>query len=105
MRNNSKANLVASAPLWASAIVIMGLILVQSSRMIGSRAQAEMVSSSGGYTVMTVDGGTDEVLVILDERSEEMFVYRVENQRSVDIKERVSLSKLFTDARAAAQGG
>ena len=105
MRTQSKENLVASAPLWASAIVILGLTLVQSSRLTGSRAQAEMVSSSGGYTVMTADGGTDEVLIILDERSEEMFVYRVENQRSVDLKERVSLSQLFTDARAAAQGG
>ena len=105
MRTQSKDNLVSSGPLWASAIVILGLILVQSSRLVGSRAQAEMVSNSGGYTVMTADGGTDEVLIILDERSEEMFVYRVENQRSVDIKERVSLSQLFTDARAAAQGG
>ncbi len=104
MRDESRANLAASAPLWASALVILALILVQSSRMAGNRAQAEMVSSSGGYTVMTADGGTDEVLLILDERSEELFVYRVENQRSVDMKERISLSRLFTDARAAAQG-
>lgn len=105
MRDESRANLAASAPLWASALVILALILVQSSRMGGNRAQAEMVSSSGGYTVMTADGGTDEVLLILDERSEELFVYRVENQRSVDMKERISLSRLFSDARAAAQGG
>lgn len=105
MRDESRANLAASAPLWASALVILALILVQSSRMGGNRALAEMVSSSGGYTVMTADGGTDEVLLILDERSEELFVYRVENQRSVDMKERISLSRLFSDARAAAQGG
>ncbi len=105
MKTTSRMNLVASAPLWASAFVLIGLILVQSARTLGNRAQAEMVSASGGYTVLTADGGTDEVLILLDERSEELYVYRVENQRSVDMKERVSLSRLFTDARAAAQGG
>jgi len=81
------------------------MILAQTGRNIGSAARAEMVSGSGGYTVMTADGGTDEVLLVLDERNEELFVYRVENQRSVDLQERVSLTKLFADARAAARGG
>lgn len=103
--STNRTRLGATAPLWASAIVVLALILTQSSRLVGNAARAEMVHGAGGYTIMTVDGGTDEVLVILDNRNEEMFVYRVENQAAVDLKERVSLTRLFSDARAAARGG
>ncbi len=96
----------ATAPLWASAIVVLALILTQAGRgAAGSIAKAEMVHGTGGYTIMTADGGTDDVLLVLDNRNEELFVYQVANQRSVDLKERLSLTKLFADARAAAGGG
>lgn len=104
-QDESRSGLNATAPLWASAIVVLALILTQAGRVVGSAAKAEMVHATGGYTIMTADGGTDEVLLVLDNRNEELFVYQVANQRSVDLKERVSLTKLFSDARAAAGGG
>ncbi|MCC6285420.1 MAG: hypothetical protein IT439_08985 [Phycisphaerales bacterium] len=100
MNDRSKA----SPALWASAFVIGALVLSQSGRMVGSTARAEMVSQTGAYTVLTVDGGTNNVLVILDKRSEELFVYNANSQSTVQLETRLPLPKLFTDARQKAKG-
>lgn len=94
----------ASSPaLWASAFVILALILVQAGRQVGTSAKAEMVSQTGAYTVLTADGGSNNVLVVLDKRSEEVFVYSAV-QQGVELQQRLPLAKLFTDARAKSRG-
>ncbi|MFG0326263.1 MAG: hypothetical protein ACF8SC_03220 [Phycisphaerales bacterium JB037] len=90
--------------LWASAFVLAGLVLTQADRLIGTRAQAEMVSRVGGYTVLTADGGTDEVLILLDHRTEELFVYSIENQNNIELDQRLDVVELFRDAKAKAGG-
>ncbi|MCB9844988.1 MAG: hypothetical protein H6811_03235 [Phycisphaeraceae bacterium] len=90
------------ASLWASACVILAVILAMAARPGGSAAKAEMVSAAGGFTIMTANGGTDEVLLVLDDRNEELYVYRVSNN-AVEFAAKQSLSKLFMDARASAR--
>lgn len=101
--------------LWASAFVLAGLILVQmrlastvqaAPPLFGqnSVANAGMVAQAGGYTVLTSDAGNEDILVVLDSRNEELFVYHVENQSSVQLLERQLLPGLFAEGRARAAG-
>lgn len=100
------ASASSTAVLWASAFVILAMILLRAGDLRGSMAQGEMVADSGSdYIVMTVDGGSDDVLLVLDQRNEELFIYGVKTQQSVELYQRFKLSRLFRDARATARGG
>jgi hypothetical protein len=91
--------------LWASAFVLAGLILVQAGRSGSSEARADLVSSVGGLTALTVAGASSEdLLLVIDGRSEELFVYRVENQQNVELQRRYSLPRMFSDARGQGPG-
>jgi len=95
---------VPAAALWASAFVILALIIVEAGRQGGSIAYADMVSQAGEYTVMTTEGGTDEPLFVIDERREVLLVYQIEQQRRVELRVIEDLPKLFRDARARKEG-
>ncbi len=105
----------ARLALWASAFVLAGLVLVQvrmatvahgAPPIFGGAqpASAGMVAQAGGYTVMTSESGNEDIMVLLDSRSEELFVYHVENQSSIQLLERQNVPGLFAEARARAQG-
>ncbi len=88
--------------LWASALVLTALIIMQASRVVP--AQAEMVASDGDFTMMTTDAGTEEALFVLDNRAEMLSAYIVVNQSSLQLQDRLSLPKVFSDARARTTG-
>jgi len=90
--------------LWASAAVLAGLVIVQAGRMADSRAMAEMVTQSGDFTLMTTAAQSEELLYVLDNRNEELTVYRVSNQRDLELLYKDSLPELFTAARLSAGG-
>lgn len=69
-----------------------------------ARAQAGMVSRVGSLSVLTCEVGNEEVLVVLDNRGEQMLVYRVENMSTATLTQRVSLPRVFLDGRLRAQG-
>lgn len=105
----------ARLALWASAFVLAGLVLVQlrlaapataAPPLFGGsqRATAGMVAQAGGYTVLTSESGNEDIFILLDSRNEELFVYHIENQNSVQLLERQPLPGLFAEARARAQG-
>ncbi|HYE60776.1 MAG TPA: hypothetical protein VD997_02170 [Phycisphaerales bacterium] len=95
--------------LWASAFVLLALVLIQAETMLaqpferGDAAQAGMVSQTGNLTVMTADGGADDLLLVLEGRTEELLVYR-SDRNGVLLQQRLSVPKLFQDARAMSQG-
>lgn len=95
------------AVLCASAMVLVGLIISQLGR-VGSPAHAatmlDLVAQGGDYAMLTVDAGSDDVLVVLDQRAEELLVYRTINQSRVELKARQSVRDLFFAARQS-QGG
>ena len=88
--------------LLASAFVVGALLVVQAGRI--EPAYGEMVSQSDEYVIMTTDGGNEELLVVLDKRTEELSVYRVEAQASLELYQKIDLPVVFADARAKAQG-
>lgn len=94
------------SPLWLSAFALGVLALVQGVRLTGSSgvANAEMVSRAGSLSMLTADGGREDVLVILDERSETLMVYRTDTKEGVQLLQRLPLQQLFTEARARTLG-
>lgn len=90
-------------PLVALAAVLAGLIGVQATRL-GAPARADVVSSAGSVTVLTAAASSQDVLLVLDNRAEELMVYRVENQNSIELHNRYSLPRVFAEARNKALG-
>ncbi|HLP84253.1 MAG TPA: hypothetical protein VK157_07880 [Phycisphaerales bacterium] len=66
---------------------------------------AGVVSQVGGLTVMTTDATNEDLLLVLDGRNEELFVYRTQNNESVQLLQRYPIAQLFVDARARSLGG
>jgi hypothetical protein len=90
--------------LWASAFILAGLIVLQAGRS-GGEARADLVASVGGMTALTVAGASSEdLLLVIDGRAEELFVYRVENQQNVELQRRYNLPRMFNDARGQGPG-
>ncbi len=69
-----------------------------------SDANAGMVSSAGSHTIMTADGNNEDLLLVLDERNEELFVYRTDASKGVQLFQRMSLPEIFNDARGRSGG-
>lgn len=114
-------------PLMASALVLVGLVVAQFGRIMGwygvgprgaasivlaqpipgldtSAGARGMVSHAGGFVVLTSEAGNEDLLVVLDQRNEELFVYKMEQQNSLQLTQRLSVSQLFVEARTRAQG-
>ncbi len=97
----------SSAALWASAFVIGALTIVQAGRLSGSAAHAEMVSTRGGYTLLTTNSGLGgeadphELLYVIDNRDQVILVYEIEDAREgrLVLRDGGSLRSLFRAAR------
>jgi hypothetical protein len=90
-----------AATLWASALIIVALILTQASKLAGpSAAHAGMVSEIGDLVVLTASAGNNEdVLVILDGRSEKILIYGVNGQRQLEYRSNYEVGDLFVQGR------
>jgi hypothetical protein len=90
-----------------SAVALAGLLTWQAQAMQFGRdgsGSSAMVSHVGDYTMMTFSVGNEDMLLTLDNRSEELYLYRAENQNAVSLFQKLSLPKLFNEARSRAQG-
>jgi hypothetical protein len=94
------SGLVGGGWLWVSAGVLAALITVQGAGLLDSPAYAEMTTTSQSYSMMTTDGGTDEVLVVIDSRQESLLIYRVDSTNTLQLYKREQLDTMFTRARA-----
>ena len=97
----------AAAILWASAFVIAAMLIVQAGRLPANQAHAEMTAQSAGFTLVTanagrgVEGGIPyELLYVLDDRSETLLVYEIENARNnrIILRDGGPLANLFISA-------
>lgn len=92
--------------LLASALVLAGLLVSHLGGVWGAApAWGDLVAQRGDFVALTVDGGTDDVLVVLDQRAESLMVYHVANQQSLVFKGRQDLRELFYQARRVTVGG
>lgn len=92
-----------NALLGASATLLAALIVLFASRT-GSTARADLVGQAGTLTALTLTGASQDVLVVLDGRAEELMVYRLENQSALELYAKYSVPRMFTDARARTVG-
>ena len=92
-----------AALLWTSAFLIMAMILTQAARLgAGSPALAGNVATSGDLTVLTADAGdAEDILMVLDRRTETLLIYGARDRRSIELHETHDLSRVFSDARGA----
>lgn len=92
--------------LCATALLLTAGVLFRAAGLPGGEptALADMIGTSGDYTAMTTFAGAEELLFLIDARSETLMVYRVENGRAVQFADRQDLRSLFTTARAAYLG-
>lgn len=93
-------------PLALVAAFLTLLTLVQVFRLHDAEpaAHAELVTRAGFLTALTANAGNEEILVVLDDRSEILLVYRTDPRSGVQQAARLPLQALFTDARARALG-
>lgn len=103
----------STAWLWASAFVLAGLIVMQLGRADHRAPDAALampmmgmgdVSRIGDYTVLTFNGGSDDVLAVLDSRGEELFLYRVRNMNQFEFVGREDLATFFAAAKRLGPG-
>ncbi len=88
--------------LWISAGVLAALTLIQGAGFLDRPAMAEMVAEKSGYVVMTTEGGSQQILAVLDERNEMLMIYSVVNRRQIQLQDRQPLPDMFIRARANA---
>ena len=68
------------------------------------QALAEMVASVGDYSIMTTNGGNEELLFVLDNRNEQLLVYKVDQQKALLMLAREELDNVFSSARSKLGG-
>lgn len=107
------ARRIPAASLWVLFFVLLALTAARVGSLIGNAPSAldvgmaqadELVSQTGGLTVLSTDGGNEDILVVLDGRNEEMFVYRTDVNAGIQLLQRYTIPQLFSDARARSLG-
>jgi len=102
MTNTPLHRVSGNAVLSATALILAALIVLLAAR---PAAHADVVGQTGNLTALTLTASPQDVLLVLDGRSEELMVYRVENQNSVELHARYTVPRIFADARTHATGG
>lgn len=63
--------------------------------LLASTAYADVVAKVGDQTLLTFNGGSDDILALLDSRSEQILTYRVRNQTNLELIGVYNLPELF----------
>ncbi|GJM20058.1 MAG: hypothetical protein DHS20C14_22710 [Phycisphaeraceae bacterium] len=90
---------VPDGALWASAVLLVALILTQAARVNDTPAFAEMAVKSNGYSLVTTEAGNAEALVVVDDRAESLLVYTIEPGGLFELRVNQPLTQMFLDAR------
>jgi hypothetical protein len=98
----------SAALLWFSAFILLGLVIVQSGKLASgylATARADVVSRVGEYTTITVANQSGEdLLMVVDGRGEQLFVYRILNQKQVELLKRYELPAMYTAGQRIGAG-
>ena len=100
VRRNDADRLVtrlACYVLMASAFVLSGLLLSQSRGWLENKAEAALLVNRDDITLMTAQTRNgEESLFVLDNRTERLFVYRLDvNRRQMAPAGVLSLAEMF----------
>ncbi len=96
---------IFDGPLWALAAALTVIAVARwlpSTPPAPSAAHAGLVSSVGDSTIITNSAGNGEdLLMILDQRTETMLVYRTTPRQTMELLQVSPVQELFEQARAA----
>jgi len=90
---------VPDGALWASALVLGGLVLVQAGRIADTPAYGEMAIKSGAYSMATTEASSAEALYVVDDRTESLMIYEMRPGDKFELRHAESLPELFERAR------
>lgn len=90
--------------LLASAFVLAGLIVSQAARLPRAEAQADVATIGDLTAVNTQIADGEDVVCVLDARSEQILVYRVENRARVELAQVLKVSDAFAEAKGLPGG-
>ncbi|MCU0688809.1 MAG: hypothetical protein MUE97_03600 [Phycisphaerales bacterium] len=85
--------------LWQALIAPAPSALAQN---VNGLSGMTAVGAGGDMAMLTCDGGSADVLLVLDQQAEELLVYAPRTVQSLDLRGRYSLRQLFAEARARA---
>ena len=97
---------VGVATLWASAFVIMAMIIVQAGRLgAGEQAFGAVTAEVADLRLLTSRSSQDEeILTILDQSQETLSAYAVVNGRSLELFDMIYLPTVFGQASRGTSG-
>lgn len=98
---------IASSILAATALILAALVIIQAGRLPSNVAWAGGAASSGEFSVVTATNGLgkesrpQELLYVVDNRSEILYVYEIEDgaRRQIVLRDVSSLPALFRAGR------
>ena len=94
---------LACYALIASAMLLTGILLVQASDHLESKAHAEMVVNKGIYTVLTAKGITnEEYLYLLDNKNEKLLAYAQDSRGRIKLFGAIDIGDEFAKGLKAA---
>jgi hypothetical protein len=92
--------------LWASAFILAGLVVMQAGRLgAGAQAEASVVNFAGVTALSASTGNNSTVILVMDDRTDTVLVYGVENRNRVELYQNLKLSELFAQSQTQRQGG
>lgn len=95
-----------AAALWASALIILALVILQAGRLgAGKQALADVISVDDTVLLTAEVDSSEDILTLLDSRTDTLLVYAVVNRNTIELRETINLAELFQAARGPAGPG
>ena len=54
--------------------------------------------------MLSFDGGTEDIVLVLDGRAEDLYAYRIKNQTTLEFLQRERLANIFATSRQIGAG-
>jgi len=95
----------AAAALSLTAFALLAALVIQAVNPWTPSARAEMTAKLDSFAAMSTESGNEELVWVIDDRSETLFVYRsANNNRAIEFVDRQSLPEMFAAARQQSGG-
>lgn len=89
-------------------VVLAGVLLLLIGVRLSSHANpavaADVVSQVGDYTVLTLGADNDDIMLVLDGRSETLTAYRVKNKSTLELIENYQMKTIINECRRLGAG-
>lgn len=95
---------VLATLLMAAIVAVVWTSAPVQPRQARAETSGGMVAQVGEFELLTADVGNENALFVIDQRTEELCIYRTDQVQGVQLLQRLSLPRLFVDARAKSQG-